>query len=949
MITKLIENELKTTLKDRVNGLLDYVKNPEQKRAHNLSNYIHQIRAQSYSVNEVKELITEKCVYFNSRNFLDDEHEQQKREMIQTASLNSQTDDPIVHFVYSFKQYEIPRIAEIEEQIDIFSKHLGSEELQMQYALHLDTDNAHCHVIVNKIHPFLKNKHQQHKCVDLGEGWIINSLHRAIAEIEAIHSFSSEPNPLFIYNFNTKQCDKNPCYLEKEFDKKLISKILDAEYRHQQKSQIRSIIQENSENEQIYHSYINHHLEQVLQAVHDWSSFHQELARRGLSYEKKRNGAVFKLDVGPDSLYFKASVFCNKSATLSKLIQRFGKFEYPSQNVIVKKVDLSASITIERDAKKSPSVHPYHLFEPENYIIKELHNIYLIFKEEKEQISRDSKDQIQSIKFNQQYYNHFKDKIRQKLYADYLNVDKKTINTLLEYEHAYSQEKLRKYRIAEYSVRHALLQEKIEEELNKLISKSLLKNSHKITSYSHFLNALDQTHPLVMQQKYLLDQRQSNHFITCANQKFEAAQIIYDIHEPTEPIALANRYGIQLFSNYSIDRIKQCLQLLPDSVEKYAKGETNFIHMFQEVNTNNNITDINPKRFLPNLTEFSEIELKICFAQLYSRLNNKEHTSTTLIKTNLLLHLCHLSADTIQKYTQHFLEKNKSVMYTHDDINNLNIRCRNIYSTQPKQLIKQSMNSNEIDLVWQIYFELKAKIHDPDAIYIQNSHDAKEIPALSLECIPILHTPKIYSKNSEEFKKLEKQMLDRFLHLREIQKRNKNSLRNEQEKTIDSSKVEPPNFSRQYKIEYYYGHKIYIDDHITAFIEAPHTSKIHVLSNHKQHILDALLLAQQRYGIVYVQGEESFKKQVIELAQQYKVDIVLDHQLSTLSLSSSCDGKQEQVSPYTQKLNLENRDPTIPFPEDKNIEFYLNQKTGGSSPSSELNQTKNNENNFDLH
>jgi hypothetical protein len=85
-------------------------------------------------------------------------------------------------------------VQQIEEQLDILLRHLKAEELQVQYAMHLDTDNAHYHVVINRIHPLEKNQHQQHKCVNLGDGWILNALHRSAAEIEATQGW--HPNPI---------------------------------------------------------------------------------------------------------------------------------------------------------------------------------------------------------------------------------------------------------------------------------------------------------------------------------------------------------------------------------------------------------------------------------------------------------------------------------------------------------------------------------------------------------------------------------------------------------------------------------------------------------------------------------------------------------------------------------------------------------------------------------
>lgn len=151
MIIKVIPNLIGSSVEERVTGLSDYIHHPKQTRAQHLSEYIHQLHP-GFDEN----LLSEKCVYSNSRNFLDDDPHYQKIEMSQTASLNSRVIDPIVHMVGSFKKFEVPTTEQLEEQIDILVKHLGAEELQMQYAMHIDTDNVHFHLILNKVHPFKK-------------------------------------------------------------------------------------------------------------------------------------------------------------------------------------------------------------------------------------------------------------------------------------------------------------------------------------------------------------------------------------------------------------------------------------------------------------------------------------------------------------------------------------------------------------------------------------------------------------------------------------------------------------------------------------------------------------------------------------------------------------------------------------------------------------------------
>lgn len=186
------------------------------------------------------------------------------------------------------KKFEVPTVPQIEQQIDILLRHLNAEALQVQYAMHLDTDNAHYHVVINRIHPFEKNQHQQHKCVNLGDGWILNALHRSAAEIEATQGWRSEPNPMFIYNRRTQTIENNPAYMRTPDTEKLPVPILDRASRHQQPS----TLQQDIDFAKSYQQYVEATVQNILRRVNGWAEWHQALAEKGLSFEKKRKEMV---------------------------------------------------------------------------------------------------------------------------------------------------------------------------------------------------------------------------------------------------------------------------------------------------------------------------------------------------------------------------------------------------------------------------------------------------------------------------------------------------------------------------------------------------------------------------------------------------------------------------------------------------------------------------------
>ncbi len=61
--------------------------------------------------------------------------------------------NPVYHYSLSWKEGEHPTKEQIHESVTHTLKALGMQECQAVYAIHLDTDNDHVHIIVNRVHP----------------------------------------------------------------------------------------------------------------------------------------------------------------------------------------------------------------------------------------------------------------------------------------------------------------------------------------------------------------------------------------------------------------------------------------------------------------------------------------------------------------------------------------------------------------------------------------------------------------------------------------------------------------------------------------------------------------------------------------------------------------------------------------------------------------------------
>ena len=942
MIIKVIPNTIGSSVEERVTGLSDYIHHPKQTRAQHLSDYIHQLHP-----NFDQDLLSEKCVYSNSRNFLDDDPYYQKIEMSQTASLNSRVIDPIVHIVGSFKKFEVPTTEQLEEQIDILAKHLGAEELQMQYAMHMDTDNVHFHLIVNKVHPFKKNKHNENKVIDLGEGWILNAVHRAAAEIEAKQGWEPEPNPMFIYNHDTGQCEKNPDYIPQPDAEKIDSKIRDQEHRHQQKSRMSHEIDQGKD----YLFDIEKCVKQTLNHAENWESWHQQLAQHGILYEKKRSGSIFKIQTSEkQTLTFKASLFCNKQVTLKNLEKQWGDFTHHDvDHKIIPLIKLSD--TVQHAQSAETTVHSYHLFKNEDFLVKDLHDIYLEMKSEKDSISTKRRDEYLEVSFENEIYKHNKQHFLKNLQQQFPEQSSDVIFTLLHYQHHADQMNSRALQRKNYNAQHANLSQNTSQTLQKNVPFSSSVDSSKITSYADFLKHIPLLNHLRMQQQFLFDQRQSKNFIRQYNPNIKTARILFDQHQPNEPIAIQNQYGVLVFSNYSSARLQQCIKALGVSEKAFLHGSSEFKALcyttLSDLKENKNIVDTNQERVLPSFTKLSQQEIESCFTFLFEQFRSTSNVqSTALIKTCLLLNCCGVHMNQLQSILRNCVDQNDIPDLSVENQTILLQRVRNLVYTQPIKLNKQYFNSTEIEQTWQLYFSLQTAPPILDEKQKYRSETVCSIPIPELTLIPKNEANKTF-QHAENLPELDfLQMQQYFEYSRRIQLKKKqeaellNTFKSEKQISMPSQQNRKMCFPREkYTVEFKFGQKFYLDQKKIAFFETKNTSEIAVVSHQHEHVRDALFLARDKFGVVLVDGTDEFKRQVQEIAHKENIKIKFDtppQQRVNASIENSPVGdsaaKNDRTEPKspTKELNLEPKDPNIVNNEEKADNFYNNQSVAAS-------------------
>ena len=261
----------------RIEGLAGYIRAPETENA------------------------VEKCVYAGARGFLTDTAVAQTAEMVALAEDAVRSRDPINHYIFSWREGEVPTREQVEAAVDIVLKEMALADHQALYALHADTDNFHLHLIVNRVHP------DTGLVKKINQGFDIESVHRAATRIEHAQGWTVEDNKRYRVNLegDLERTDPNAGARTRSPSQTQ----LDRERRTGEKSAARSAIEIAAP---------------IVAKARSWDELHTALAKRGMRYgraERVRTGAT--LSIGDVTI--KASRV-SRAATLRSLEARLGPY-----------------------------------------------------------------------------------------------------------------------------------------------------------------------------------------------------------------------------------------------------------------------------------------------------------------------------------------------------------------------------------------------------------------------------------------------------------------------------------------------------------------------------------------------------------------------------------------------------------------------------------------------
>ncbi len=280
MIVKKVKNPRKSASKAlRIRKLADYIRNPETENRQ------------------------EKCVQQGSRGFLTESFEGQKAEMLALSQEAVRSKDTVNHYVLSWQEREVPSTEQIEQAVDLFLGALELSEHQAIFGVHVDTDNRHLHIAVNRVHP------DTFKVVKPNKGFDIEAAHQAIARIEHLQGWKREERGRYQVEASGELARDEA---SKAKPRQPSQPKRDMEQRTGEKSAERIAI-ENAP--------------AIVKRSRSWEELHSRFAVAGMRYEKTGSGAtIFIGEVG-----VKASS-ADRGASLVQLQKRFGPYEPPGSS-----------------------------------------------------------------------------------------------------------------------------------------------------------------------------------------------------------------------------------------------------------------------------------------------------------------------------------------------------------------------------------------------------------------------------------------------------------------------------------------------------------------------------------------------------------------------------------------------------------------------------------------
>ena len=229
------------------------------------------------------------CTGALNMNFADEEA--QISEMAGLAA-KAKSGDPVSHFVLSWPSHEQPTPTQLHEAARIFVKEIGMDGHQVVYGAHQNTENCHLHLAINRVNT------QTFQVDKINKGFDRRAAAKAICVIEHLQGWQPEKNAVY------RMTENGPALVENR-EKPLSRGAQDAEKKTGNLSLERRAKDLGPE----------------IALATSWQDLHLRLAAHGVTYEKRKGGAVLKF--GKQG-FIKAST-ASRDASLKSLEKKFGQ------------------------------------------------------------------------------------------------------------------------------------------------------------------------------------------------------------------------------------------------------------------------------------------------------------------------------------------------------------------------------------------------------------------------------------------------------------------------------------------------------------------------------------------------------------------------------------------------------------------------------------------------
>lgn len=223
-------------------------------------------------------------------------------EMNMVAAQSARCQDPVYHFILSWRENEAPTDAQIFECAEYSIRQLGMEGHQYVTAVHQDTDNTHCHVAVNRVNPVT------YKAANLWND--ADTLQKACRVLERKYGFIQD-NGSWEWGVNDQ--------------------LKRAPLRFTRAPRDAVPLQVYSNTESLYHYAVENVRDGISTMLQDnsltWEKTHRVLHDRGLGLREQGDGLVVYDYLRPESPTVVKASSVHVALTKGKLERHIGKYE----------------------------------------------------------------------------------------------------------------------------------------------------------------------------------------------------------------------------------------------------------------------------------------------------------------------------------------------------------------------------------------------------------------------------------------------------------------------------------------------------------------------------------------------------------------------------------------------------------------------------------------------